>query len=39
VVKGRDRSTAITAVRHAVESVAADRDHREVSYAVDVDPQ
>jgi len=39
VVKGRDRSGSITAVRRAVESVAAEREHRGASYAVDVDPQ
>ncbi|MBA3358004.1 MAG: hypothetical protein H0U20_00955 [Thermoleophilaceae bacterium] len=39
VVKGRDRSSAIAAVRRAVESVAAERAHRGASYAVDVDPQ
>jgi len=39
VVKGRDRSGSITAVRRAVESVAAEREYRGASYAVDVDPQ
>ncbi len=39
VVKARDRAKAIVAVREAVEATAADRAHRAVSYAVDVDPQ
>jgi primosomal protein N' (replication factor Y) (superfamily II helicase) len=39
VVKSPDREGAVTAVREAVEVVAADRGHRAVSFAVDVDPQ
>jgi len=39
VIKARDRSAAIAAVRRAVETVAADKAHRGASYAVDVDPQ
>jgi primosomal protein N' (replication factor Y) len=39
VVRSGEREPAIAAVRQAVETVAADRDHGAVSYAVDVDPQ
>ena len=39
VVKASDRGAAIAAVRDAVETVAADRSHGPVKYAVDVDPQ
>ena len=39
VVKSPERDGAIAAVRRAVEAVAGDRAHREVSFAVDVDPQ
>jgi primosomal protein N' (replication factor Y) len=39
VVKAQDRGAAIRAVRGAVESVAADRAHKGVAFAVDVDPQ
>ncbi|MEA2425592.1 MAG: hypothetical protein QOH13_2002, partial [Thermoleophilaceae bacterium] len=39
VVKSADRRAAIRAVRHAVESVAADRRHKGVALSVDVDPQ
>jgi primosomal protein N' (replication factor Y) len=38
-VQGDPRGAAIAAVRRAVEAVAADREHRGVSFAVDVDPQ
>ncbi len=39
VVKSPERDVAIASVRRAVEAVAGDRAHREVSFAVDVDPQ
>jgi primosomal protein N' (replication factor Y) (superfamily II helicase) len=39
VVRSSEREPAIAAVRQAVESVAGDREHQTVSYAVDVDPQ
>jgi primosomal protein N' (replication factor Y) (superfamily II helicase) len=39
VVKSPCRGDALSAVRAAVEAVAADRKHRAVSFAVDVDPQ
>ena len=39
VVKAADRAAGIAAVRRAVETVAADRAHKDASYAVDVDPQ
>jgi primosomal protein N' (replication factor Y) len=39
VVRSRERARAITAVRDAVETVAADRAHGRASFAVDVDPQ
>jgi primosomal protein N' (replication factor Y) len=39
VVKAADRAAAVRAVRHAVEQVAADRRHKGVALAVDVDPQ
>jgi primosomal protein N' (replication factor Y) len=39
VVKAADRAAAVRAVRHAVETVAADRRHKGVALAVDVDPQ
>jgi primosomal protein N' (replication factor Y) (superfamily II helicase) len=39
VVRSHEREPAIAAVREAVESVAADRAHAAVSFAVDVDPQ
>jgi hypothetical protein len=38
-VRSGEREPAIAAVRQAVESVAGDREHQTVSYAVDVDPQ
>jgi primosomal protein N' (replication factor Y) len=38
-VKAADRAAAVRAVRHAVETVAADRRHKGVALAVDVDPQ
>jgi primosomal protein N' (replication factor Y) len=38
-VKSADRRPAVTAVREAVEAVAADRGHRGVVLSVDVDPQ
>jgi primosomal protein N' (replication factor Y) (superfamily II helicase) len=39
VIRSRERSEAIAAVRDAVEWVAAERAHPAVSFAVDVDPQ
>ena len=39
VLKARDRSAAVAAVRDAVERLAGSREHRGVSWAVDVDPQ
>jgi primosomal protein N' (replication factor Y) (superfamily II helicase) len=39
VVKSGDRAAAVRAVRHAVEQVAADKRHKGVALAVDVDPQ
>jgi primosomal protein N' (replication factor Y) len=39
VVKAADRAAAVRAVRRAVETVAADRRHKGVALAVDVDPQ
>jgi primosomal protein N' (replication factor Y) len=39
VVKSADRHAAVAAVRGAVEAVAADRRHKGVAFAVDVDPQ
>jgi primosomal protein N' (replication factor Y) len=39
VVKASDRDAAIVAVRRAVEAVSAERTHRGVQFAVDVDPQ
>jgi primosomal protein N' (replication factor Y) len=39
IVKASDRAAAVRAVRHAVEQVAADRRHKGVALAVDVDPQ
>jgi primosomal protein N' (replication factor Y) (superfamily II helicase) len=39
VIRSQDRVAAITAVRDAVEAVAATRAHASASYAVDVDPQ
>src|SRR3954469_9070804 len=39
VVKAADRAAAVVAVRRAVETVAADRRHKGVALAVDVDPQ
>jgi primosomal protein N' (replication factor Y) (superfamily II helicase) len=39
VVRSREREPAIAAVREAVETVAADRSHAAVAFAVDVDPQ
>jgi primosomal protein N' (replication factor Y) len=39
VIRSQDRAAAITAVREAVERVAADRTHAAASFAVDVDPQ
>jgi primosomal protein N' (replication factor Y) len=39
VVKAGDRARAVAAVRAAVEAVAADRRHKGVALAVDVDPQ
>jgi primosomal protein N' (replication factor Y) len=39
VVKAADRGPAITSVRLAVETTSAERMHRGVQFAVDVDPQ
>jgi primosomal protein N' (replication factor Y) (superfamily II helicase) len=39
VIRSPDRSAAIVAVREAVETVAALREHAGASFAVDVDPQ
>ncbi|MGI9095377.1 MAG: replication restart helicase PriA [Thermoleophilaceae bacterium] len=39
VVKAANRSAGIAAVRSAVESVSSSAEHRDASYAVDVDPQ
>jgi primosomal protein N' (replication factor Y) len=39
VVKAADRAPAVRSVRRAVEAVAADRRHKGVALAVDVDPQ
>jgi primosomal protein N' (replication factor Y) len=39
VVRSQERAPAITAVREAVEQVAAERAHAAASFAVDVDPQ
>jgi primosomal protein N' (replication factor Y) len=39
VVKAADRAAGVSAVRYAVEKVAADRRHKGVALAVDVDPQ
>src|SRR5829696_475508 len=38
-VPANDRAAAVRAVRRAVESVAADKEHRGAAYSVDVDPQ
>jgi primosomal protein N' (replication factor Y) len=39
VIRSQDRAGAIAAVREAVETVAAMREHASASFAVDVDPQ
>jgi hypothetical protein len=39
VIRSQDRAAAISAVRAAVEQVAARREHAHASFAVDVDPQ
>jgi primosomal protein N' (replication factor Y) len=39
VVKTERRTAAIAAVRTAVERAARDREHRQVAFSVDVDPQ
>jgi primosomal protein N' (replication factor Y) len=39
VVKARDRAAAVAAVRAAVDRAANRREHRDVAFAVDVDPQ
>ena len=39
VVKARDRAAAIAAVRTAVDHAARRREHRDVAFSVDVDPQ
>jgi primosomal protein N' (replication factor Y) len=37
--KGPERMAAVRAVRHAVEAVSEAKEHRGVSFSVDVDPQ
>jgi primosomal protein N' (replication factor Y) len=39
VVKAHDRAAAVAAVRAAVERAARRREHRDVAFSVDVDPQ
>ena len=39
VIRSRERTAAIAAVRGAVEAVASDRAHGAATFAVDVDPQ
>ena len=39
VVKAHDRAAAIAAVRAAVDRAANRREHRDVAFTVDVDPQ
>jgi primosomal protein N' (replication factor Y) (superfamily II helicase) len=39
VVKAHDRAAAVAAVRAAVDRAANRREHREVAFSVDVDPQ
>jgi len=39
VVKAHDRAAAIAAVREAVDRAANRREHRDVAFSVDVDPQ
>jgi primosomal protein N' (replication factor Y) len=39
VIRSRERTEAIAAVRRAVEAVATDRAHGAATFAVDVDPQ
>jgi primosomal protein N' (replication factor Y) len=39
VVKAHDRDAAVDAVRAAVDAAANRREHREVAFSVDVDPQ
>ena len=39
VIKARERSVAVKAVRDAVDAVARDKAHRGVTLSVDVDPQ
>ena len=39
VIKARDRAAAIAGVRGAVERAARRREHRDVAFSVDVDPQ
>jgi len=39
VVKATERAAAVAAVGRAVESVSAAREHRDVAFSVDVDPQ
>jgi primosomal protein N' (replication factor Y) len=39
VVKAHDRAAAVAAVRGAVDRAANRREHREVAFSVDVDPQ
>jgi primosomal protein N' (replication factor Y) (superfamily II helicase) len=39
VVKAHDRAAAIAAVRAAVDRAANRREHRDVAFSVDVDPQ
>ena len=39
VLKAHDRAAAIAAVRAAVDRAANRREHRDVAFSVDVDPQ
>jgi primosomal protein N' (replication factor Y) len=39
VIKASDRAVAIAAVGEAVDALSGERRHREVAFAVDVDPQ
>ena len=39
VVKAHDRAAAVAAVRDAVDRAANRREHRDVAFSVDVDPQ
>jgi primosomal protein N' (replication factor Y) len=39
LVKSSTRAPAVRAVRGAVEAVAAEKEHRQATFSVDVDPQ